>query len=104
MKPEISQNKKGAENQRQIEEKKFTSFEEQENLELDESELILKLKKMIDQGVATLNFEKDQNNEITSLTIRETKGGKILFGTDNQTWSGKRAIEKIIGSTGKELQ
>lgn len=104
MKFEILEEKKKPKTAQDIEKQEFVSPKGQLEFEIIEDELILKLKKDIDQGVAILDFEKDVDGNITALTIREAKNGKTLFQTDNKTWAGRKAIEKVIGSMGKEKQ
>lgn len=104
MKFEILKEEKKPETAQEIEKQEFVSPKSQLEFEILEDELILKLKKDIDQGVAILDLEQDVNGNITALTIKEAKSGKTLFKTDNKTWAGRKAIEKIVGSMGKEKQ
>ena len=64
------------------------------------NELLLDFKKMIDQGVAKFDFKKNEDGEVESVTITRTLTGEILFHTDNESWTGRADIKKVLGLMG----
>ena len=101
MKIEILEDKKESKTPKETEQQQFNSPRDQLEFEIQENEFILKLSNDIEQGVAILDFEKDENGEIKTLTVTEARGGSKVFEANNKTWTGRRAIENIISLLGK---
>ena len=66
-------------------------------LEDTKNENLLRFKKLIDQGVAKFDFEKDEKGNVKSVVIKRTLTGEILFHANNKSCIGQTDIKRVLG-------